>query len=393
MTAPVLDLAYGRVTCGDGVLDVLPMLEEIDSEERRGVARSALIEVVRRHPWASRVLVPTVWGPVRTAAMVAELRDAGVAAEPLPRAVAIAASHADAAAASCLVVETSLLPSTGGHWSAHLLVRRDGEWTVGTGEVTLPGRIPVDPGWARLAERADAVFVDGPDPAAVQRAVRVMADAFGVRADVVDREVLAEYGGRTRLASGADLLAGLPLPPVAPRKRSARAPAVVAAMLLVAAAGAAAWTHWPRAAVPAKQTAQVGSVTVEVPGAWRRTDQQAGSGGQRVVFAAPGDGRRVIVAVSRLRSSATRESVAQSLRNRIAQRGDDAVAEFSADLEYAGRRVIGYRENPVSGAPVAWYVVVDGSTQVSVGCQPGTGEVSIDEVCRAAVGSAGSVRE
>lgn len=388
MTAPALDLAYGRVDCGGCVVDVTPMLEDIDSAPRRGVARAMLADAVRRGNGAASAVVPTVWGPVRTGAILGELHDVGFVGAAVPRAVAIAASHADAAAMQVVVVETELLPTTGGHWTAHAVVRRGGRWLLGAGEVTLPDQVAVDAGWARLLARAHAVFVDGPAPEAIDSAVRVLHEAFGVRAVVVDRAVLAAFGGRTGLATGADLLAGQPAPPRPKPRRSARAPVAMACALMVVAAGTAAWTHWPRPVPPDRDTVRVGQVELGVPGAWQRTDQSADArGSERAVFAAPDDGRRLIVVVSELRAGSTSTSVAESLRNRIAQRGDDAVAEFSTDLTYAGKHVIGYRENPASGASVAWYVTVDGRTQVSIGCQQGTGEESVEPACRGAVGS------
>ncbi|MBM7366788.1 type VII secretion-associated protein [Gordonia hydrophobica] len=388
MTGPVLDLAYGRVEVTDHVLDVTPILEDIDSAPRRARARSTLADLVRRAGVRTAVLVPTVWGPVRTEAMTSELRAVGLHCPTIPRAVAIAASHADSAT-RIVVVETGLVPTTGEHWSAHTVTREDGRWVLGRGAVTSPHQIRGDPDWRQMLQQTRGVVVDGPDPDVNGRAVRLLHDTFGVRAAVVDRSRLTAFGGRVRLATGADLLAGLPLPPTPRRRRSGRALAGVSALLTVAAIGAAAWTHWPRATVPDRQTVQVGAAQFAVPGAWLRTDQATeGRGTDRAVFASPDDGRRLIVVVSRLRSGSTPSSVAESLRNRIAQRGDDAVAEFSADLDYAGRRVIGYRENPASGASVAWYVTVDGTAQISIGCQQGTGEASIDAACRQAVGSA-----
>jgi type VII secretion-associated protein (TIGR03931 family) len=79
--------------------------------------------------------------------------------------------------------------------------------------------------------------------------------------------------------------------------------------------------------------------------------------------------------------------VANSLRNRIDQRGDDVVQEFSASTRFAGREVISYREVPVSGGPIRWYLLVSAGLQVSVGCQDGSAGETIDEQCRIAVGS------
>ncbi|MGB3603719.1 type VII secretion-associated protein [Gordonia sp. (in: high G+C Gram-positive bacteria)] len=387
MTTPTIDLAYGHVDDGDRRRDVSALLEDIDSVARRAIARPALAEWVAHAGHIDSVLVPTVWGPVRTASLLAEFTAVGARPKPIPRAVAIAASHAEATAQRCVVVETSLLPTTGGHWSAHAVTRHNGQWELGAGEVTLPQRIPVDPGWARLLETADAVFVDGPHAAVVQEARTLLATSFGVDAVPVERDTLVLHGSRTGVMTGADLLAGLPLPPVPARQRLSRAPAVVVGLLVTATVATAAWVHWPRAIPPDRTTAAVGAAQFEVPGSWRRTDQDAQAGGHRAVFVSPDDGRRLIVVVSRLRAGSTAESVASSLRNRIAQRGDDAVAEFTPDLTYAGRHVIGYRETPVSGAPVAWYVTVEDPLQVSVGCQAGTGEHSVDGPCRATVGS------
>ncbi|EGD56465.1 hypothetical protein SCNU_02902 [Gordonia neofelifaecis NRRL B-59395] len=383
----MLDLAYGTVRGPGGAVDVLPMLEDIDCAERRGVARPGLGAVVRRATEREAVLVPTVWGDVRTAALVGEFAAIGAVVRPIPRAVAIAASHADATVNRCAVVETCLLPATGGHWSVHAVSRVDGRWLLGRGAVTQPRRIPVDPSWAALLEDADAVFVDGPDHDSIRRAQRCIAESFGVRTVAVDRAVLERHGGRTGLATGADLLAGLSRPPQSRARRTARAPGVVAAVLLIAVAVAAGWMHWPRAAPPDRQTVQVGRAELSVPGRWHRSDLTDSGSGTRAVFAAPDDGRRLIVVVSRLRTGSTSATVAESLRNRIGQRGDDVVAGFAADLSYAGRRVIGYRETPASGAPIAWYVTVDAGSQVSVGCQGGTGEDSVEDACRAAVGS------
>lgn len=384
MTATI-DVAYGRVTCGDRTLDLLPLLEDIDNAKRRAAARPAVAELVAQAGHVEHVLIPTVWGPVRTAALLDEFAVAGARPTPIARAVAIAAAHAEATAQRCVVVETCLLPTTGGHWSVHEVIRRDGQWMLGAGEVTLPRRVPVDPVWARLLESADAVFVDGGNPESVRRAQRVLTESFGVKPVPVERDVLALHGSRIGVVTGSDLLAGLPSPPAAPPPRGARIAGMVAVSLVAGVAATAAWVHWPRDVPPDRQTVQVGQAELTVPGQWRRTEQ--GAAGQRVVFAAPDDGRRLIVVVSKLRSGSTPESVATSLRNRISQRGDDAVAEFTTDLSYAGKHVIGYRETPASGAPVSWYVTVSDPLQVSIGCQAGTGEGSVDEPCRSAVGS------
>ncbi|MFZ2511261.1 MAG: hypothetical protein WAW85_09265 [Gordonia sp. (in: high G+C Gram-positive bacteria)] len=87
---------------------------------------------------------------------------------------------------------------------------------------------------------------------------------------------------------------------------------------------------------------------------WRRTElscDRADDGrGLRAVFADGADRRRLIVVVTALRDGADRDSVAQSLANRIAQRGDDVVVEFAPASSYGGREVISYREAPRIGS-------------------------------------------
>ena len=130
-----------------------------------------------------------------------------------------------------------------------------------------------------------------------------------------------------------------------------------------------------------------------MPGDWRQSEQRTPSGSAddpsttRAVFVDPDDGRRIIAVLTEVRAGSTRESVAGSLRNRIEQRGDDVVTEFSAATRFGGRDVIGYRESPASGGAIRWYVVVDDGLQVSIGCQAGTAAESPDDECAAAVRS------
>jgi type VII secretion-associated protein (TIGR03931 family) len=107
------------------------------------------------------------------------------------------------------------------------------------------------------------------------------------------------------------------------------------------------------------------------------------------VFVDPDDGRRLILVQTRVRDDSTQASVAASLRNRLGQRGDDVVTEFSPSTRFAGRDVISYREAPASGSAIRWYVLVDHALQVSIGCQPGTGAEPVDVECEQAVRTAG----
>ncbi|WP_026919396.1 type VII secretion-associated protein [Gordonia shandongensis] len=389
-TGPVLDLGFGVVDSGAGSVDVGPLVEDIDDVARRSRVRPVLAELARGIRGPLVVLHPTVWGGVRVPALLAELAGVGLRASAIPRAVAVAAAHADAGADRCAVVETALVPETGGHWSVHAVGRVDGRWVLGDGRVTAPGAVAGDEGWRVIVTDADAVVVDGPDPAEVASAVALLTDRFGVRAQTADRERIRRHGDLVAPISAADLLSGqVPAPPSAGR-RSVRGPIAAAVVLAVVAIVGAVVVHWPRGAASGGQRVAVGRVSVVVPGDWPRTDidPDADDGaGRRSVFAAPDGGARLIVVSSRLRVGSTAETVATSLRNRIAQRGDDAVADFAADLDYAGRRVIGYRETPASGTAISWYVIVAAGVQGSVGCQRGTGDEGIEGPCRDAVAS------
>jgi type VII secretion-associated protein (TIGR03931 family) len=161
---------------------------------------------------------------------------------------------------------------------------------------------------------------------------------------------------------------------------------VVAVVAVIAVAVVRDGSRTPVAAVD--RQAQVGRVSLVVPADWRQSSEPAAEGVvSRTTFAAPQDDRRIILLQNAVRSTSTLSSVAGSLRNRIDQRGDDVVQEFSASTRYAGREVISYREVPVSGGAIRWYLLVATGLQVSVGCQAGSAGESIDEQCVVAVGS------
>ena len=361
----IVDLAYG-----EGEPAVAELLEGVDCGVRHVVSVGADVTVVH----------PTTWGRRRTAALI---RSVG-AADGVPRAVAVARSHADATVTRCAVVETTLLPDTGGHWSVHMIRRSAGEWTIETGLVDLPAG--VGKAWHDLIESADIVLIDGADETQVDAASRLLPSPAGgtVR---VDRDLVMQFGGVRRPVRSTIDAALRPPPEPVPRRR--RRLAVVVAAALVAVGSGWVATRGQPARPQAVRVEQVGAATVDVPGDWRRTglpdDHPVDGEGERAVFADSDDGRRIIVVVTPLRAGSTRASVAVSMRNRLAQRGDDVIREFTADASFAGKRVIAYRETPASGPPIAWYVHVDRNTQVSIGCQTGTGDDSIDDPCAEAV--------
>ncbi len=384
----MIDLGYGEEPRIGG------LLEHIDDARERAAQRGALAAwlsaaqldgTIRSGPVA--VVHPTVWGGRRTAALLGELHAIGVEAHPVPRAAALARSHADATIVRCAVIETRLLPDTGGHWSAHLVERRAGEWTIARSAVAMPEDVPADERWAAVLGAADTVIVDGPD-GTVQDAIRTTTAPSGggvLRADPV---LVARHGAP---AVGDSLVAAIPpVPPLRAGGRRRTGLTVAVVCLLVACAWLAGRVGQADSG-PAVRDETVGDVRIVVPGTWHRTDlsgdRPMDGAGVRAVFADPDDGRRIVVVVTELRAGSTRASVAESLANRLRQRGDHVVREFASDAVFGGRHVISYRETPASGPALAWYIHVDGRTQVSVGCQRGSGAHVVGEECADAVAS------
>ncbi len=89
---------------------------------------------------------------------------------------------------------------------------------------------------------------------------------------------------------------------------------------------------------------------------------------------------RVLVEEKRLSfdSSTDRARAVDRLRTEYEQAGK-SFADFDDQATYAGRDVIRYRER-LAGASVNWYVVFEGRTQVSVGCQAASGGGGVDAV-------------
>ena len=218
------------------------------------------------------------------------------------------------------------------------------------------------------------------------RAIDVISDhAVAGRVVAVDRALLARRGaeplGLLPLDfTYLDAASGVPTAQSSmwhgSRRRLLMAAAFIA-VIVVAAVTIVGISLRSADTPPGDRPVTQGRTTLMIPSQWHRNEQTvtrstAGSGslGQsRTVFVAPDDGSRILLIQSPVRSGSTSASVAVSLRNRIVQRGDDVVSEFSASTRFAGRDVISYREAPASGAPIRWYVLVEHDLQVSVGCQ------------------------
>ncbi len=419
----VVDLAYGPVRLSDGrQADATELLNAVDAATV-GVGGAAHPP---RQAWqilwrdlrlpdpgpdgALPIVIgyPSTWGRNRLSELARSSADLTAPVSLVPRAVLIARSHCDVSMRRCAVIETTHVPVVVADparphrllWDVTLLRRSSAGWEVDGSDVLEPD---VDDVAARteaiIDDSVEAVFVDGADPDHVARAVEVVAaHAVAGRIVPVDRDMIRRYGWRTGREQGRAEqmpIGGLSeREPAVGRRPRTRWIAAAGVLAIVVATGAAAvgFIQHGRDDPPPEQTVVLGRVEVAVPGDWRRSDldppaDQETDSASRTVFADPDDGRRILVVQSEVRSDSTLESVATSLGNRIAQRGDDVVSEFSPSTRFAGREVIGYRETPASGSAIRWYVIVEDGLQVSIGCQAGATGESVDTECARAVSS------
>ena len=353
------------------------------------------VTALQLNPETTTIGCPSTWGRPRRGRLHRAVQQVCPSGRLVPRALLIAASHADAATSSVVVIETLLVPGErpGEHpdpWSAQWVSRTGSAWRIErseAGEAPGHGDSEVPDALVAFAGAAEVVLVDGPGEMTEEALRRALP---GARVARVERALVRRHGHRWQPPEPVDF--AFPEPPIAPARRVPRVAVVLAAAVVLALIVAGLAARWPRQATAALTPLHtIGPVAVEIPADWRRTElsgDRADDGrGLRAVFADGTDGRRLIVVVTALRDGADRESVAQSLANRIAQRGDDVVVEFAPASSYGGREVISYREAPESGPAIRWYVLVDDGLQVSVGCQDGNGAQRIDPVCARAVGS------
>lgn len=417
----VVDLAYGRLRIfepdtgtRDSELDLRPLLDAVDEvtvvvDGRRQHLRQAWQLAFAELGIAAdpdRPLIvghPSTWGP-RRASSLADV-GGGAPLTLLPRAVLVARSHADITVQRCAVVETTHIPEPPADparprpaaWDVQIVRRNPEGWVVERSGLIEPGEQAAE-GLMVIDDAVEAVFVDGDDPAEVSAAIDLVAEhAIAGRVVPVDRDLVIRLGRRTGgAADDAVPVVGDPVEPATDvstrRSRRMLAGAAAAAVIVVAGAFAVGW--WQRDdPAPATSEVAVGRATLSVPGDWRQSEQDTPGDTtddpttRRAVFVSEADGRRIIAVLTELRDGSTPQSVATSLRNRIEQRGDDVVTEFSTDTRYAGRDVISYREAPASGSSIRWYVIVDDGLQVSIGCQAGSAAEQLDDECARAVRS------
>ncbi|NMO02395.1 type VII secretion-associated protein [Gordonia sp. TBRC 11910] len=373
---PVIDLAADALV---REVDAASSPGEFDAWQR---SVTALIERVA--PRAAVITVPTEWGRPRLQRLRQALAGLRRPITLVPRAIAVARSHTDMACAVCVVVERLAIPSAPGPSKLlfHKVIRSAAGWEL----AATYALAPTSERWPAVFDDASIVVVDDPCADVVEWLHQVTPVG---RIVAVDPQLLCRYGADPGVIQRLD---EVPVPAPAERlvaARPRRRRALVAAAVTVAIVAVAALVYPRPAPTPSvAYRVDVGRVSVEVPAGWQRSASDSSGDAGRAVFLRRDDGRRIIVVQTAVRTGSTPESVARSLANKIAQRGDDAVSEFAASMRVGGREVIGYREAPASGSPIAWYVLVERNLQVSIGCQAGAAAQSMQTECVAAVTSA-----
>lgn len=160
--------------------------------------------------------------------------------------------------------------------------------------------------------------------------------------------------------------------PRRPQRRGRRAALLTAAGSITALVVVTVFAA--RDDAPAARTVQAQYASLQVPVGWREAERSENGATARLVLT-PGGGasepERLLLVQTRLAAGATITEVADVLAAKVAeqQQAGQGYDAFDPAARYAGRAVLRYSEVPQPGSVVHWFVVVDGSYQLSVGCQ------------------------
>ena len=212
--------------------------------------------------------------------------------------------------------------------------------------------------------------------------------ANGVDAVIADRDWVRRRVDALRSPANVEDLAAHPSP-----RRSGRAATVVAGTLVsaVVLCGGFATRHPSAPEMPMTLLVE-GRVGVMVPAQWVVKRVTSGPGSARVQIVSPDDAITALhVTQSPLASQQTHEQMAQSLRGALGQEPDGVFVDFKPSDSRAGRVVATYREIRKDRA-IAWFVWIDRSLRIAVGCQSApVRDEAMREVCDRAIESAHSV--
>lgn len=218
------------------------------------------------------------------------------------------------------------------------------------------------------------VLIDAPDglPGAPQRAAAI-------------RKALSSRGIRAPIVAVVPLTA-----PRCDREPDARAsrrwiPVSLVAVAAAVIAGVGLHPDPPRVAAPV--TLAEGRAAVEIPPRWTVRRVTDGPGSRRVEVRSPDDAAALHITSSYAPDTTLAEAAAV-LRRAMADAPAGVFVDVRPTGRFAGRPALGYREiRP--GRVISWWLVLDHSTRIAIGCQSPAGrEGSVRAACLAAVASA-----
>ncbi|WP_167105811.1 type VII secretion-associated protein [Mycobacterium sp. DL592] len=187
------------------------------------------------------------------------------------------------------------------------------------------------------------------------------------------------------LASAAQQPRG---PVIVPASRLPAWAAAATVAIVIGAVGVIAARPTEPATADRMATLVEGRVVVRVPPDWQLTRITAGPGSRRVQLTSPVNPADALHITQSYDPEQTYDAVARSVEHAMSRESPGVFVDFDPDGRTADRRVVSYREARI-GREVRWFVVLDGSTRISIGCQSAVGRPeTVDSVCEAAVGSA-----
>jgi type VII secretion-associated protein (TIGR03931 family) len=289
---------------------------------------------------------------------------------------------------------------------ADRLVAIGGTEVVGVPRLTEPHPVAEEVARVIAGMEPATVLIDGPHTVAgAPGLATLIADAVRGTGHKVLRVDDTRLPGLARLAGAAR--SPQPSEPQAAatrgrvRSRGRTLAAVAAAGMVLAVLGPTVPTvprvapggrHDAAPAVIAPTTFLVeGRVALTVPASWTAQRVVTGPGSARVQVTSPTDPEVALHVTQSAVVGETLSSTAERLKQAIAAERDGVFVDFNPSGSSAGRPAVTYREVRAAHQ-VRWTVLLDGSVQISVGCQsrPG-GEDPVRDACDQAVRSAHAV--
>ncbi|MFG1930285.1 type VII secretion-associated protein [Mycobacterium sp. NPDC048908] len=184
--------------------------------------------------------------------------------------------------------------------------------------------------------------------------------------------------------------------PEPPPKKKRAVTAVLAGVLVSAAALCGGYiaspsAHPPSSALPTTLLVE-GRLGVMVPAQWAVQRVTSGPGSSRVQIVSPEDDAVAMhLTQSRLAPQQSGQDVEHALRRALDETPDGVFVGFDPAGSRADRDVLTYREIR-AGRHIQWFVFVDGSLRIAIGCQSAPGrDQAVREPCDQAIRSAHAV--